>query len=189
MYTLHLQEHLWHPILNWALCSYNSFHSPGKAFYKILKCLWKCLPIHPEEHFWGQTPMWDTHNLCSSSSQRCLMGLRSGLYVGQSSSSTPNSSNISFLDLVWKVKKVMVNLEIRRFRLKPKKTIRGVLKYLQFQRGVISDSPVLAYTLSSSTLSDRTHQCLVQCFFEVEEISLKKNCLVSNYLLSLLVTI
>lgn len=64
-----------------------------------------------------------------------------------------------------------------------------ILVSIQFQRGVISDSPVLAYTLSSSTLSDRKHQCLVQCFFEVEEISLKKNCLVSNYLLSLLVTI
>lgn len=100
---------------NWALCSYNSFHSPGKAFYKILKCLWKCLPVHPEEHFWGQTPTWDTHNLCSRSSQRCLMGLRSELYVGQSSSSTPNSSNISFLDLVWKLQKFMVNWSINIF--------------------------------------------------------------------------
>ncbi len=29
------------------------------------------------------------HNLRSSSSQRCSMGLSSGLYMGQSSSSTP----------------------------------------------------------------------------------------------------
>ena len=39
------------------------------------------------------------HNLRSSSSQRCLMGLRSGLCEGQSSSSTPNSPSQAFMDL------------------------------------------------------------------------------------------
>uniref|UniRef100_A0A672SIC9 Ras protein specific guanine nucleotide releasing factor 2 n=1 Tax=Sinocyclocheilus grahami TaxID=75366 RepID=A0A672SIC9_SINGR len=38
------------------------------------------------------------HNLHSSSSQRCSLGLRLGLCMGQSSSSTPNSSNHSFMD-------------------------------------------------------------------------------------------
>ena len=38
-------------------------------------------------------------NLRSSSSQRCSMGLRSGLCAGQSSSSTPNSSNYVFIVL------------------------------------------------------------------------------------------
>ena len=39
---------------------------------------------------------WNFH---SSSCQRCLMGLRSGLCVGQSSSSTQNSSYPAFMDL------------------------------------------------------------------------------------------
>ena len=38
-------------------------------------------------------------NLRSSSSQRCSVGLRSGLCGGQSSSSTPNSSNRVFIVL------------------------------------------------------------------------------------------
>ena len=38
-------------------------------------------------------------NFRSSSSQRCSMGLRSGLCAGQSSSSTPNSSNYVFIVL------------------------------------------------------------------------------------------
>lgn len=36
----------------------------------------------------------------STSSQRCSMGLKSGLCVGQSGSYTPNTSNHDFMDLV-----------------------------------------------------------------------------------------
>ncbi len=38
-------------------------------------------------------------SLCSNSSQRCSIGLRSGLCAGQSSSSTPNSLIHVFMDL------------------------------------------------------------------------------------------
>ncbi|KAG7317169.1 hypothetical protein KOW79_019467 [Hemibagrus wyckioides] len=38
-------------------------------------------------------------SLCSNSSQRCSIGLRSGLCAGQSSSSTPNSLIHDFMDL------------------------------------------------------------------------------------------
>ena len=67
-------------------------------------CLWEFSPIHPEEPLWGQTMMLDkrpllARTLCSSSSQSCWMGLRSGLFVPQSSCSTPNSPNRAFGDL------------------------------------------------------------------------------------------
>lgn len=39
------------------------------------------------------------HNLHCSSSQMCLMGLSSGLHVGQSGSSTPNLCNHVFMEL------------------------------------------------------------------------------------------
>ena len=40
-----------------------------------------------------------THSLSSNSSQRCSIGLRSGLCAGQSSSSTPNLLIHVFMDL------------------------------------------------------------------------------------------
>lgn len=43
-------------------------------------------------------------NLCFSLSQRCLMGLRLGLCVGKSSSFTPNSFNLIFMDLALQMK-------------------------------------------------------------------------------------
>lgn len=39
------------------------------------------------------------HDLCSSSSQKCSMQLKPGLGSGQSTSSTPNSSNLVFIVL------------------------------------------------------------------------------------------
>ncbi len=57
-------------------------HSSNRAFVRS--------GIDVEREGWAR-------NLCSRSSQRCLM--RSGLSAGQSTSSTPNSSNHVFMDL------------------------------------------------------------------------------------------
>ncbi len=46
--------------------------------------------------FWSRRSALNFH---STLSQRCLMGLRSGLCEGQSRSSTPNSSDHVFMDL------------------------------------------------------------------------------------------
>ena len=65
-------------------------------------CFFFLLTIFPEAHWWSHTdvgPEGLALSLRSDSSQRCSIGLRSGLCAGQSSSSTPDSAIHVFMDL------------------------------------------------------------------------------------------
>ncbi len=80
------------------LCSYNSFHSYGKAFHRIIKRVSVGILARSSSRALVRSGN-DVEreslacNLCVSSSQRRLMGLSSELCAAQSSSSMPNSSN------------------------------------------------------------------------------------------------
>lgn len=82
--------------------SYNSLHSSGKAFYSIFGM---CVGIfaHSSRMAFISSDVGKedlAFNLFSSSTQRwCSMGLRSGLCLDQSNSSTPNSSSHVFMNL------------------------------------------------------------------------------------------
>lgn len=84
----------------YGVCSYNSFNSSWKTFHKVFMGIFD----HSSKSTFVRS---DTdvgleclaHSLRSNSSQRCAIRLRSGLVVGQSSCSTPNSLNHAFMDL------------------------------------------------------------------------------------------
>ncbi len=77
---------------------HNSLYSSGKAFHKILECFHQnfCQFIPFTEYLWGQALMWDEKawlgKLVPVDPKGVWLG-ESGLCAGQSSSSTPNSSN------------------------------------------------------------------------------------------------
>lgn len=86
------------------LCSYDSFHSSRKAFYKILKCVCGIfLSIHAEQHLWGQTLMLDgrclTRSHLSSSSQRFWMGVEVRALCWPFKFFCSSSANSGFMDL------------------------------------------------------------------------------------------
>lgn len=89
---------MWSPSHLW---SFNSFHSSGEVFRKILECI--CGNLSPFIQIICEIRQL-LEGKClacsnSSSSQRCLMGLGSELCASQSSSSTPGSFNHAFMDL------------------------------------------------------------------------------------------
>jgi hypothetical protein len=103
-----LVEHLipksWALIWSWSpLCCYNSLHFSGKAFHKTLEHYSRDL-FHSATRALVRSGtdvgrLGLARSRCSNSYQMCLMGLRSGLCAGQSSSSTPISTNHFCMDL------------------------------------------------------------------------------------------
>ncbi|KAK6314285.1 hypothetical protein J4Q44_G00157440 [Coregonus suidteri] len=103
-----LVEHLipksWALIWSWSpLCCYNSLHSSGKAFHYMLEpCCRDLLQFSHKNKCEVGTDVGRlglARSRRSNSSQRCSMGLRSGLCAGQSSSSTTISTNHIYMDL------------------------------------------------------------------------------------------
>ena len=85
------------------LCCNNSLHSSGKVFYYMSEhCCGTCFHSATRALVWSCTGVGRlglASSPRSNSSQRCLMGLRSGLCAGQSSSFTPISTNHFSMDL------------------------------------------------------------------------------------------
>jgi hypothetical protein len=100
----HLIPKSWALIWSWSpLCCYNSLHSSGKVFHYMLeRCCGDLLPFSHKRIVRSGTDVGLLGLACSrhsNSSQRCSMGLRSGLGAGQSSSFTPISTNHFCMDL------------------------------------------------------------------------------------------
>lgn len=80
------------------------------------------LPLKHREHQQGQGQMLRdvglAHSQHSNSSWRCALGFRSGLCVGQSSSSTPDSVNHFFMDPALYTQFSWLSLNVAALRFK-----------------------------------------------------------------------
>jgi hypothetical protein len=102
----HLIPKSWPLLWSWSpLCCYNSLHSSGEGFPlnvgtllqgDLLPFSHKCIS---EVGHWCWAIRPGSQSQCFNSSQRCLMGLRSGMCAGQLSSYEPISTNHFCMDL------------------------------------------------------------------------------------------